>query len=95
MSRAETTDESLKSILTESNLPNAARINLWDAFFSLHALDFAKHLHRQEIPDNVKSKLLALKIQTPHNPADKDEILQDAMNDAVAQLWARIGAASL
>jgi hypothetical protein len=87
-----TVSENLEAILSPASVPEAEKAAIYDAFFLCDALTFAKYLHRTDsVTDKVKGELLALKVRTPNNPADREKILEDAMNDAMAALWSRIG----
>lgn len=88
-----TASENLEAILSPASVPEAEKAAIYDAFFLCDALTFAKYLHRTDsVTDKVKGDLLALKVRTPNNPADREKILEDAMESAVQSLWARIGA---
>jgi hypothetical protein len=84
------TQPQLESIL--SDLPVDERENMRQAFSLLGALDFVKYLHRADLPDKLKSALLAARVRIPQTPADKEAIVQASLEESVQNLWARIGA---
>ena len=55
---AEKVIEQLDSILAASELNEAEREDLWNAFFVLNSLDFAKKMHGLVLPDALKAELL-------------------------------------
>jgi hypothetical protein len=84
--------ESLDLILSDTVLPAAEQESLRQAFSLLGALDFAKYLHRADnLSDAIKGKLLAARVRIPQSPADKEAVVQSALDDAVQTMWARIG----
>jgi hypothetical protein len=93
MIRTGAAENDLDFILSDAEFSSAERDKLRTAFFLLHALDFAKYLHRTDnLSDKMKGQLLALRVRIPQDPADKDAVVQSALDDAVQGMWARIGA---
>jgi hypothetical protein len=93
MIRTGAAEKDLDLILSDADLSASAHEKLRSVFFLLHALDFAKYLHRtDDLSDQIKGRLLALRVRIPQDPADKESVVQSAMDDAVQNMWSRIAA---
>jgi hypothetical protein len=66
-------EKNLTMILLGTRIANSQREELWDAFFVMNTLDFAKHLHGLEIPESVKAQLLAEKTAKPVSESPRTE----------------------
>jgi len=86
---SETTIQRLEAILAASELSEAEREDLWNAFCILNALEFARKLHGLVLPDELARELLSLKVGSAG--LSEDDGLQIAMDRAVANFWKRLG----
>jgi hypothetical protein len=80
-------EKNVTMILLGTRIANSQREELWDAFFVMNALDFAKYLHGLAIPESVKAQLLAEKTAKPLPEPARTEL--QAAADAIAGVIVR------
>jgi hypothetical protein len=78
-------EKNVTMILLGTRIANYEREELWDAFFAMNALDFAKHLHGLAIPESVKAQLLAERTAKPLPESARTEVQAavEAITDAI------------
>jgi hypothetical protein len=78
-------EKSITTILLGTRIANSEREELWDAFFVMNALAFAKYLHGLAIPESVKAQLLAEKTAKPSPEPARTELqaATEAMVDVI------------
>ena len=88
----ETTEHRLNTILSAIE-DTPLREEIFNSFHILDPLQFAKLLHSLELPDSVKSQLLALKVglPTPYTGVDLAPLIEKAMQI----MWAQLGEAEV
>jgi hypothetical protein len=90
MNTNETTSQRLEVILSEiEDAP--LREEIFNSFYLLNPLEFAKLLVALALPDTLKASLLALKVGMP--PAYKGVDLEPLVERAMQIMWARLGTA--
>lgn len=88
MSTKLSTAQQLEAILSEID-DRAVAEDLFNRFYLLDPLQFARLLHHSELVDGIKAQLLALKVdmKPPYNSLDLEPLIERSMQ----LMWERLG----